>query len=145
MDFISYDILRALHIIAIVCWFAGLFYLPRLFVYHTAASDNAVKNTLSTMEAKLYKYIMNPSMVAVWLFGLWMVAQVPEWMSGQGWLHVKITLVVILTGFHHVLNHWRKQLAAGTCSKSEKFFRMMNEVPTVILIAAVFLAVLKPF
>lgn len=139
-----YEILKALHLISMVCWFAGLFYLPRLYVYWVDAPNKAASDMLSTMARKLYSYIMNPAMVATWGFGLWLLHLNPDWLS-QGWLHAKLTLVVLLTGYHHVLGAYRKKLVNGTCTKSGRFFRILNEVPTVILLIVVFLAVLKPF
>lgn len=140
----TYEIIKALHIISVVAWFAGLFYLPRLFVYHVNA-EAAARPMLETMEYKLYRYIMNPAMVATWVFGIWMLVLIPEWLTGQGWLHAKIFLVILLTGFHHSLNAYRKKLAAGESTKNDKFFRIINEIPTATLIFVVFLVVLKPF
>lgn len=139
-----YETIKALHLISIVCWFAGLFYLPRLYVYHTDAPNKDAAEMLQTMERKLYHYIMTPAMGATWLFGLWLLHLNPGWFS-QGWLHAKLTLVILLTGYHHALGAYRKKFAAGTCHKSGRFFRYLNEIPTIILILAVFLAVLKPF
>ena len=101
-----YETLKAIHLIAVICWFAGLFYLPRLFVYHAMAEEKN-NEMLKTMERKLYKYIMNPSMVVTWVFGLWMLYLIPEWMQ-SGWLHAKLTLVVLLTGYHHVCGKYVK-------------------------------------
>ncbi len=140
----SYDIIKALHLIAVIAWFAGLFYLPRLFVYHVDAPNKAAKEMLTTMERKLYQFIMMPAMAATWGFGIWLLVLNPGWLE-FGWLHAKLTLVVLLTGYHHSLKYFHKQLAAGTCKRSGKFFRLWNEVPTLVLIAVVFLVLLKPF
>lgn len=138
-----YETLKAIHLIAVICWFAGLFYLPRLFVYHAMAEEKN-NEMLKTMERKLYKYIMNPSMVVTWVFGLWMLYLIPEWMQ-SGWLHAKLTLVVLLTGYHHVCGKYVKIFAADANKKSHKFYRYFNEIPTVLLIIIVFLVILKPF
>ena len=140
-----YGFIHALHIISVVAWFAGLFYLPRLYVYHT---ENQNKKTctamLEVMERRLYYAIMTPAMVASWGFGLMLVSLNPFWLEG-GWLHAKITLVVLLTVYHFTLGHYRKRLLWGANTRSGRFFRMYNEVPTLLLIAIVFLVVLKPF
>lgn len=142
----NYGILKSLHIIAFVSWMAGLLYLPRLFVYHVnAKAGSDLSETLKIMEARLYGYIMRPAMIATWLFGLSMIAANPALMSGGGWLHAKLTLVFILTGVHHVFGAWRKKFARDENVKSEKFYRVWNEVPTLILVLVVFLVVLKPF
>lgn len=140
-----YDSIKALHIIAVVCWFAGLFYLPRIFVYHTQTKPKSESSELfKVMERKLYVYIMRPSMILSWVFGLWMIHLIPEWMEG-GWMHAKLTLVVLLTGYHHICGAHVKRFAKDENNKSEKYFRVFNEVPTLVLLAAVFLVVLKPF
>ena len=140
----TYLLVKALHLISIVAWFAGLFYLPRLYVYHCQAQGDEAKAMLATMERKLLRYIMNPAMIATWGFGITLILLNPAWMQG-GWLHAKLTLVVLLSIYHMSLARYRRQLAQGTCTKSERFFRIYNEVPTVVLIAVVLLAVLKPF
>lgn len=140
-----YELIKALHIIAVVCWFAGLFYLPRLFVYHVKAADNAHSDALlQVMEFKLYRYITTPAMVATWLLGGAMIVLNPALLSG-GWLHAKLLLVVVLSGYHGSLGVLRKKFAAGQNTRSEKFFRWYNEIPTLVLVAVVFLVVMKPF
>lgn len=136
--------IKALHIIAVICWMAGLLYLPRLFVYHAAATDDAVKQTLGTMELRLLRYIMNPAMICAWLFGLLMVAVTPG-LFAFGWMHVKFTCVLALSALHHVFGRWRKKLAAGNNTHSPRFFKWWNEAPTVIMIVIVLMAVAKPF
>jgi putative membrane protein len=133
---------KALHLIAMVAWFAGLFYLPRLFVYqieHPAAAP-----TLIIMQAKLAKFIMRPAAIATFAFAFGMVAISPEVMQ-MGWLHAKLGLVFLLVAYHVSLEYHRLNLATGHNTKSSKFFRLYNEVPTVLLIAIIFIAVLKPF
>lgn len=139
----TYLLVKALHIVAVVCWFAGLFYLPRLFVYHVNAAE-AAKPMLQTMERKLYKFIMVPAMVATWGLGLFLLHLMPAW-GMEGWIHAKIALVVLLTGFHHVCGSYVKKFAKNQNKKSEKFFRIFNEIPSILLILIVILAVTKPF
>ena len=137
--------LKALHLIAMVSWMAGMFYLPRLFVYHTTApAGSAQSETFKVMEYKLLKVIINPAMIATWVIGLLMLAAQPVWLS-QGWMHVKLTALVGLTIFHMMLARWRRQFANDANQRSQKFYRMANEVPTVLLIVIVLVAVLKPF
>ena len=139
-------IVKALHLIAMVAWFAALFYLPRLYVYHTKATGGSeLDMTLQVMERRLLKAIMTPAMVATWILGLILfIVYRPEYVS-EGWIHAKLLLIFILSGFHGFLSKCRKDFTAGQNKRSEKFYRLINEVPTVILIAVIFLAVLKPF
>jgi len=137
-----YEWIKVLHIISFVAWFAGLFYLPRLYVYHAENVDHEhTRKTLETMEYKLLKFIMNPAMIATWVFG----AALIHYVGTAGWLHAKITLVVILSAFHMYLGVVRKKLINGPSKYSSKYFRFINEVPTVILILIVILVVVKPF
>ncbi len=136
--------LKALHIIAIVCWFAGLFYLPRLFVYHAMAEDEPSRERFKIMERKLYRGIMGPSMIATLVFGIWMLYLNPAWLS-QGWLHAKLTLVILLIGYHHACGSLLKRFARGETRRGHVFFRWFNEVPVLFLIAIVILVVVKPF
>ena len=135
---------KALHIIAIVCWFAGLFYLPRLFVYHAMSDDQASHERFCVMERKLYRGIMLPSMIASLLLGLWMIHLNPAWMS-QGWMHAKLALVLLLIGYHHMCGAQRKRFAAGTNTRGHVFYRWFNEVPVLFLLGIVILVVVKPF
>ena len=139
-----YLLLKALHIIAVISWLAGLLYLPRLFVYHagtTAGSESS--EMLKVMEHRLLRYIMTPAMIATLLLGLILMGQ-PGIMA-FGWLHMKLALVFMLFGFHGACSRWRKDFAADRNRKSAKFFRIANEMPTVIMIVVVLLAVTKPF
>ena len=140
----DYEIIKSLHIIAMVCWFAGLFYLPRLFVYHVDAQGEEAKTLLATMEYKLYTYITTPAMIATWVFGIWLIAMAPGW-AQDGWLHAKIALVFVLSGYHGTLKRHMKKLKSGENSKDARFFRLYNEVPTVFLILVILLVELKPF
>ena len=137
--------LKALHIIAMVAWMAGMFYLPRLFVYHATVPVGSEQSELfKVMERKLLRLIINPAMIATWAIGLLLLVAQPIWMT-QGWMHVKLTVVVALSVFHMMLARWRRQFANDANRRSERFYRLANEVPTVLLIIIVFMAVLKPF
>jgi len=139
--------IKALHLIAMVTWFAALFYLPRLYVYHAMARDRGEQQAIDhflVMERKLYRGIMTPSMIAVLIFGGWMLYLMPFWLS-QGWMHAKLLLVVLLVAYHHVCLIYLKQLRDGRCTKSHVFFRWFNELPVITLLIIIFLAVLKPF
>lgn len=141
-----YEIVKALHIISFVCWFAGLFYMPRLFIYHLQILGNSKSNRLfKTMEKKLYFYITTPAMVSTWLCGLYLVKEDTTIVTEGGWMHVKLLAVVILTGFHVSIGVFRKKFRDDVNLKTDTFFRYYNEIPTIILIVCVFLAVLKPF
>jgi len=137
---------KALHIISVIAWFAGLFYLPRLFVYHASAKDAATRQTLQVMERKLFKIIMNPAAVSTTATGLWLIYSY-AWSvyASFWWLHLKLALILALLGFHMACYLWMKDFAQEANTKSEKFFRIANEFPTIILIAVVILAVVKPF
>ncbi|WP_136247214.1 protoporphyrinogen oxidase HemJ [Halomonas borealis] len=139
--------IKALHLVAMVTWFAALFYLPRLYVYHAMARDRGEAQAIDTfkvMERKLYRGIMMPSMIAVLVFGGGLLALNPGWMS-QGWMHAKLTLVAALVAYHHVCLIYLKQFADGRCTRSHRYFRIFNELPVIALLAIVALAVLKPF
>ena len=136
--------LLAFHIIGIVCWFAGLFYLPRLFVYHAMASEQSVKDQLKVMEYKLYHYIMTPAAAITVIFGLALWLPHYTFYSHAMWLHIKLILVLVLIAYHFYCGKLLRQFAADQNKRSHKFYRYFNEVPTVILIVVVLLAVLKP-
>jgi protoporphyrinogen IX oxidase len=136
--------LKAFHVIAIIAWMAGLLYLPRLFVYHAAADAGSVQSeTFKVMEWRLLRAIMTPAMVLAWVLGLWL-AWSGQWFSAP-WLHGKLLLVLGLSGFHGMLVRWTKDFAADRNQHSQKFFRIMNEVPTLLMIVIVILVVVKPF
>lgn len=138
--------LKAFHLIFVISWMAGLFYLPRLFVYHTGQPRGSPQSeTFKTMERRLLKIIMNPAMIGTFVFGLLMIS-IPglvDWSAG--WLHFKIALVLVMAGFHGYLVRCVKNFAMDQNQKSEKFYRLLNEVPTLLMIAIVILAVVKPF
>ncbi len=142
---LNYEWLRALHILAIISWMAGLLYLPRLFVYHVEARVGSDKSeTFKLMEFRLMRYIMGPASGAAWLFGGLMLWANPVLMQ-DGWMHVKLLCVVLMTGVHHAMMKWCKNFAADQNTKSTKFFRIVNEVPTVLMIIIVIMAVVQPF
>ncbi|MCI5050163.1 MAG: protoporphyrinogen oxidase HemJ [Rickettsiales bacterium] len=123
---------------------AGLLYLPRLFVYHADAEKGSeLSETLKIMERKLLRYIMNPAMIATWIFGGWILIEYEIYR--QPWMHAKLTLVVLMTGAHHMLSAQRKSFMRDENTKSAKYYRYINEVPTILMLGIVFLAVLKPF
>ncbi|HJE28353.1 MAG TPA: protoporphyrinogen oxidase HemJ [Pseudomonas nitrititolerans] len=137
--------LKALHVVAIVCWFAGLFYLPRLFVYHAMSEDQLSRERFQTMERKLYRGIMMPSMIATLLFGIGMIAMNPGLFATGGWLHAKLTLVIVLIGYHHLCGAQLKRFARDQNNRSHVFYRWFNEFPVLLLLAIVILVVVKPF
>jgi putative membrane protein len=136
--------LKAFHIIAVIVWMAALFYLPRLFVYHAAAKPGSeTSETFKVMEGRLLKFIAGPASGAVWVLGLWLAYELDAW--SQPWLHAKLLLVVLMTGFHHFCAATVRKFAADRNTRSAKFYRIANEVPTVLLLGIVILVVVKPF
>lgn len=138
-----YPWFKWLHFLALISWMAGLFYLPRLFVYHVESASAEAKKTFETMEYKLQKFIMTPAMLVTWVSGILLIASIGT--GGLSWIWVKILLVIAMTGFHGFCGKWRKEFLAGTSTRSGKFFRLANEIPTVLLIFIVGLVVFKPF
>lgn len=136
--------IKALHLIAMVCWFAGLFYLPRLFVYHAQSSDAISQERFCVMERKLYRGIMTPAMIATLVFGGVLLSLNPGWFA-MGWIHAKLVLIVVLVGYHHICGAQLKRFARGENARSHVFYRWFNEVPVLFLVAIVLLAVVKPF
>jgi putative membrane protein len=136
--------LKAFHVIAVIAWMAGMLYLPRLFVYHSEVPKGSIQSdTFKIMERRLLKAIINPAMIATWLLGLYLV-----WDGGwytSGWLHAKLLLVLILSGVHGFLSKTVKVFAADGNVRPAKFYRMINEVPTVLMIGIVILVIVKPF
>jgi protoporphyrinogen IX oxidase len=139
-----YEWLKAFHIIAVIAWMAGMLYLPRLFVYHCEADPGSRQSeTFKVMERRLLRAIMNPAMIVTWLLGLWLAWR-GNWFAAP-WLHAKLALVIGMSGVHGMLSRYVKDFAADRNRKSQKFYRIINEVPTVLMILIVLLAVLKPF
>ncbi|MGE3772187.1 MAG: protoporphyrinogen oxidase HemJ [Gammaproteobacteria bacterium] len=140
-----YPWLKAFHLISVVTWFAGLFYLPRLFVYHAMAEDAIGRARFEVMERKLYRGIMTPSLIVVVAMGLGLVAVLGlDWFRATAWLHVKLALVAILVGYHFYLGRLMRRLRIGENRHSHVFYRWINEFPVMILVGTVLLAVLKP-
>jgi len=144
-----YEWIKAFHIIAVIAWMAGMLYLPRLFVYHCAAEMGSVQSeTFKVMERRLLRAIINPAMIATWVFGLALAWLGPDSRYGwfaSGWLWAKIILVLALSAVHGLLARWMKDFAADRNRHSQKFYRIINEVPTILMILIVVLVVLKPF
>lgn len=141
----TYLLLKALHIISFTCWMAAIFYLPRLYVYHTRAKIGSdMDKTFQLMELKLLRIIMNPAMILTIVFGLSLIYEVGMANLGK-WFHIKLLLILIMMGLHGMLSKYRKDFAVGKNTKSEKFYRLLNEAPPILMIAIVLLAVLKPF
>lgn len=147
-DFIThhYLIIKSFHIIFMVCWMGALFYLPRLFVYHSRVlPDSESSELFKIMEFRLSRVIMTPSMIGTWIFGLCLLNVQSILTPPLGWLHVKLLLVMILSAFHGILVKWMKDFSRGRNTRSETFYRVMNEIPPLIFIFIVFLVVIKPF
>lgn len=142
----NYDWLRAIHIIAVISWMAGMLYLPRIFVYHVDAEKGSKQSeTFKIMEHKLLKIILNPAMMVAWIFGVAMLYANPGIVEGQGWMHAKLLLVLLMSGVHGILAKHVRLFANDENEKSGKFFRILNEVPAVLMILIVILAVVEPF
>lgn len=140
----AYDWIKALHVIAVIAWMAGLLYLPRLFVYHCEAPPASESSeTFKVMERRLLRAIMNPAMIATWSFGILLAFQGGWWRAG--WLHGKLALVLALSAAHVFLANTVKDFAAGRNARSSRFYRVLNEVPTLLMIGIVVLVVVKPF
>lgn len=139
--------IKALHVIAVISWMAGMLYLPRLFVYHaTAPRGGELSETLKVMEHRLLRYIINPAMIATFLFGaLMLYANWEALMLGAGWMHAKIMLVLLLAGVHGMLAGSRKKFARDENTRPAKFYRILNEAPTLLMIVIVILVIVKPF
>jgi len=136
--------LKAFHIAFMVCWFAGLFYLPRLFVYHAMTRDADMRAQLLTMERRLYRFVTPFAALTVFL-GLWLVALNPGYYLSQGWMLVKLALVTLLVVYHFYCGRLLRQLGDGSSTHSDRYFRVFNELPVLILFPVVILAVVRPF
>jgi putative membrane protein len=140
----AYVWVKALHVIAVIAWMAGIFYLPRLFVYHAGVEpDTETAATFQVMERRLYRAIMTPAMIAAWAAGLTMAIAGQLWTAP--WFLAKLVLVVVMTGFHFWLGARQRDFAAGRNRLSSRDYRIANEVPTLLVIAIVILAIVKPF
>ena len=140
----AYPWIKALHVIAVISWMAGMLYLPRLFVYHSEAEVGSKQSeTFKVMERRLLKAIINPAMGVTWLAGIYL-AWAGHWYL-SGWFHAKFTLVLILSGVHGFFSRMVKDFAADRNTRNQKFFRIINEVPTALMILIVILVIVKPF
>jgi putative membrane protein len=141
---VLYAWVKALHIISVIAWMAGMLYLPRLFVYHAEAPTGSPQSeTFKVMERRLLKAIMTPAMIATWIFGLWLAVE-GGWFR-SGWLHGKLALVIALSGLHGYLAATIRRFANDANTRNPRFYRVLNEVPTVIMIGIVILVIVKPF
>jgi putative membrane protein len=140
----AYLWVKALHIIAVIAWMAGMFYLPRLYVYHCdAAPGSEQSETFKIMERRLLRAIINPAMIAAWILGFLLVAHLDLW--GSGWMHAKFAFLIAMQLIHAGFARWRRHFASDSNRHEARFYRIMNEVPTLLMIAIVLLVVLKPF
>ncbi len=141
-----YPWIKALHVIAMVAWMAGMLYLPRLYVYHCeTAPGSAESERFKVMERRLLKQIVNPAMIATWTFGI-LLASTPgviDW--GWNWWHVKLAAVILLSGFHGMLSRWRRDFLVDRNVRPQKFYRLVNEVPTLLLVVIVVMVIVRPF
>lgn len=137
---------KALHVIAMVAWMAGMFYLPRLYVYHCDLTPGSAESErFKVMEYRLLKAIINPAMIATWVFGTMLVLTpgIIDWSSG--WWHVKFTAVILMSGFHGAMSKWRRQFLDDRNTRPQRFYRIANEVPTLLLIVIVIMVIVRPF
>ena len=139
-----YLLFKSLHLVAVISWMAGLLYLPRIFVYHSEANHDSQKDIFKIMERKLYNYIMMPAMLLSWLFGVLLIHSLGFSVFKELWMQIKIIAVVLLTYYHFLLGKYLGDFAINDNKKSSKFYRVINEVPTIILIVVVFVVVFKP-
>ena len=140
----TYLLFKSLHLIAVISWMAGLLYLPRIFVYHSENNNEIITNVFKTMEKKLFFYIMTPAMILSWLFGLVLIHEIGFNELGSLWLQLKLIFVIILTSYHFYLGFLLKKFNLDQNLRSSKFYRYLNEVPTLLLILIVFVVIFKP-
>ena len=139
-----YLLFKSLHLIAVISWMAGLLYLPRIFVYHSEAYHESQKTIFKTMERKLYNYIMMPAMLLSWLFGILLIHNLGFDVFTELWMQIKTFAVVILTYYHFTLGKYLNDFASDSNQRTSKFFRIYNEIPTIILIVVIFVVIFKP-
>ena len=140
----SYLLFKSLHLIAVISWMAGLLYLPRIFVYHSENDNEIITNVFKTMERKLYYYIMTPAMLLSWLFGLALIHEVGFEQLASFWLQLKLIFVILLTVYHFYLGVLLNKFKFDQNNKTSKFYRYINEIPTLLLILIVFIVIFKP-
>lgn len=139
-----YFLFKSLHLISVVSWMAGLLYLPRIFVYHSEASHESQKDIFKIMEKKLYNFIMMPAMLLSWLFGILILHSITLSVLFELWMQIKIIAVIILTYYHFTLGKYLNDFAIDKNKKTSKFFRIYNEIPTIVLIVVIFTVIFKP-
>jgi len=139
-----YLLFKSLHLIAVISWMAGLLYLPRIFVYHSETKEDSQSETFKTMEKKLYNYIMMPAMILSWVFGVLLIHSLGFSIFSELWMQIKTAAILLLTHYHFYLGKHLRMFAINNNNKSSKFFRIINEVPTILLIVIVFVVVFKP-
>ena len=139
-----YLLYKSLHLISVISWMAGLLYLPRIFVYHSETEDKSQSETFKIMERKLYNYIMMPAMLLSWLFGLLLIHSLGFSIFSELWMQIKTASILLLTHYHFYLGKHLRMFALDNNNKSSKFFRIINEIPTILLIVIVFVVVFKP-
>ena len=139
-----YLLFKSLHLIAVISWMAGLLYLPRIFVYHSEATHDSQKDIFKTMERRLYNYIMMPAMLLSWLFGVLLIHSLGFNVFTEFWMQIKTVLVIVLTFYHFLLGKYLNDFAIENNSRTSRFYRIINEVPTIILIVVVFVVIFKP-
>ena len=139
-----YLLFKSLHLISVISWMAGLLYLPRIFVYHAEATHESQKDIFKTMERKLYNYIMMPAMLLSWLFGILLINYIGFSAFSELWMQIKLVAVFLLTYYHFTLGKYLNDFAMDNSQKSSKFFRIYNEIPTIILVVVIFVAIFKP-
>jgi putative membrane protein len=137
---------KAFHVISMIAWMAATFYMPRLFVYHCDLQPGSTESErFKIMEYRLFRQIMNPAMIATWIFGIVLVLTpgVIDWFAG--WWHVKLLSVILMSGFHGAMSRWRKDFMADANRRSQKFYRVANEIPTVLMVVIVIMVIVRPF
>lgn len=142
-----YPWIKAAHVVSMIAWMAGMFYLPRLYVYHTMlAPGTAESERFKVMERRLLKQIINPAMISTWLFGILLLLTpgVIDW-AHDGWWHVKFTMVLLMSGFHGAMSKWRREFLEDRNRRGHKFYRIANEVPTVLMLVIVVMVIVRPF
>ena len=139
-----YLLFKSLHLIAVISWMAGLLYLPRIFAYHAEADHDSQKLVFKTMERKLYNFIMMPAMLLSWIFGILLIHSIGLGAFNEKWMQIKTIAVVLLTYYHFTLGKYLNDFAIDNNQKTSKFFRIYNEIPTIILILVIFVVVFKP-
>lgn len=139
-----YEWVKAAHVISIIAWMAALLYLPRLMVYHTESEPGSVQSeTFKVMERRLLKAIMTPAMMASWVFGLWLMVLIGAW--SDGWFHLKLLMVIVMTAFYVFCVVWVKEFARDERKRKQRFFRFVNEIPAVLMVIIVIAVIVKPF